>query len=69
MHRLGVGELADLEGLHPIEEGAVGIGIVGVEIDQRTGRARGVPLLAAGHAGMAADADVEVDDQGELRHE
>ena len=33
---------------------------------QRAGRAGGVPLLAAGDAGVAADADVQVDDQGEL---
>ena len=37
-----------------------------VEIGQRRRVAAGVPFLARGGAGMAADADVEVDDEAEL---
>ena len=66
VNRLGVRELADLEGLHAVEEGAARIGAGGPLVAHRPGRAGGVPLLAAGHAGVAADADVQVDDEREL---
>jgi hypothetical protein len=66
VHRFGVRELAHLEGLHAVEEGSRRVGAVGVVVREETGLARRVPLLAARHAGMAADAHVEVDDQGEL---
>ena len=52
-----------LEGLDPVEEGAGGPLAVGVQVHQRAGRAGGVPFLAGGDAGMAADADIQVDDQ------
>ena len=42
------------------------IGAVGMLVGQRRAIAAGVPFLAADHAGVAADADVEVDDQAEL---
>ena len=68
VHGLGVRVLTHFKGLHPVEEGAVGVRRVGVEVGQGAGGAGGVPLLAAGHAGVAADAHIEVDDQGELGH-
>ena len=68
VHRLRVRKLADLERLHAVEERAGRILAVGTLVRQRPGLSRGVPFLAARHAGMAADADVEVDHQRELRH-
>ena len=68
VHRFGVGKLADLEGLHPIEEGSRRIGPVRILIDHRPGAARSVPFLAGSHAGLAAYADIEIDYQGQLRH-
>ena len=66
VHGLGVGVAAGFPGLHAVEEGAGGVGSVGVLVGQRAGAARGVPLLARSDAGVAADADVQVDDQGQL---
>jgi len=63
MYRLRVRKLADLEGLHAVEEGAGRVAVVGIVVGHETRFARCVPFLATGHAGMAADADVEVDDQ------
>ena len=68
MHGLRVRVFADLEGLHAVEERAGGILAVRLEVGERTRRARRVPFLARRHAGVAADADVEVDDEGELGH-
>ena len=62
--RAGLGD--GLEGVDAVEEGAFGVGAVGVEVgeggDRRGG---GVPLLAGDDAGVAADAGVEVDDEAE----
>ncbi len=68
MHRLGIGKGAHLKGLYPIEEGAGGIGIIGVLIAHGTRRAGGIPLLAAGDTGVTADTDIEIDHQGQLCH-
>jgi hypothetical protein len=65
---LGVRIRADLERLHAIEVGADGIGAVGLEVGERPRGAAVVPLLAARDARMAAHADVQVDDEGELGH-
>ena len=55
-----------LEGLDPVEEGAGGPLAVSIQV-LSAGRPRpGVPLLARGDAGMAADADIQVDDQSKL---
>src|SRR3546814_5379394 len=56
----------DLEAVDAVEPDAGGIGAVGIVVGQRRRVAGGVPLLAVHCAGMAADADVEVDDQAEL---
>jgi hypothetical protein len=69
VHGLGVGKLADLERLHAIEEGAGRILVVRIEIGERPRGAGRVPLLAARHAGMTADADIEIDHEGELGHD
>ena len=55
-----------LEGVDAIEPHAVGARAIGIEIGQRRHLAAGVPFLAARHAGMAADAGVEIDDEAEL---
>src|SRR5436189_23797 len=60
--------LADLESLHAIEECSGRILAVRVVIGKRSHFPRSVPFLATRNAGMAADADVEVDDQCELGH-
>ena len=68
MHRLRVREFTHFEGLHAIEKSSGGVGAVRVAVHHRTGLARGIPLLAAGHAGVTADTGVEIYDQGQLRH-
>ncbi len=55
-----------LEGVHAVQPGTGNVGAIGVLIRQRSAVAAGVPLLAVDHAGMAPDADVEVDDEAEL---
>ena len=57
---LGVGELTDLKGLHPVEEGAGRILGKRIVIKQRAGGSGGIPLFTAGHTRVAADADVKV---------
>src|SRR5690348_5462475 len=57
---------ADLEGVDAVEPNAVGLGIVRREVGERPGAAAGIPLLAGDGAGMAADADIEIDDEAEL---
>ncbi len=56
----------DLERVDAVEPRAGDVGAVRVLVGQCRAVAAGVPFLAAHHAGMAADADVEVDDQPEL---
>ena len=68
MHRLGVGILPDLERLHAVEERAGRIGAVRILIAQRSGGSGSIPFLAAGHAGMTTDANIEIDDESELGH-
>src|SRR5439155_20895577 len=58
--------LADLERVHAVEPHAPGLRAVGIELRQRPRLAERVPLLAARHAGVAADAGVEIDDEPEL---
>ena len=56
----------DLELVDAVQPGAGGLGAVCVLVAQRRAIAAGVPFLAADRAGMAADADIEVDDEAEL---
>jgi hypothetical protein len=56
---------AHLVAVHPVQPGAGLSAAVGVEVAERRRIAAGVPFLAADHAGMAADADVQVDHQAE----
>ena len=67
MHQLGVtfGGL-DLIGMHAVEEGAGGIGAIGILIAERRAIVFGVPALAGDHTGMAAHAGVQVNDQTHL---
>src|SRR4029453_18980846 len=51
-----------------IEERSGGLFAIGAVVRHRAGRSRRVPLLAAGDAGLAAHADVEVDHERQLRH-
>ena len=60
----GVGDR--LEAVDVVEEGAIGVGAVGVAVGEgREAAARRVPFLAGDDAGVAADAGVEVDDEAE----
>jgi hypothetical protein len=67
MHKLR----GTLRGLHlvavdAVEESARGGGAIGVLIAERGAVILGVPALAGDHAGVAADAGIEVDDKAEL---
>jgi len=64
--RASVLALAGLEGVDAVEPDAPGTIAIGVEIRQRAHMAARVPFLASRRAGMAADADIEIDDQPEL---
>ena len=55
-----------LEGMDAVEPDAPGIAAIGREIGQRRRMAAGVPFLARGGAGVAADAKIEIDDEAEL---
>lgn len=66
MHRAAFGAGARLVGVHAVEPHPVLLRFVGMEIGQRRGVARRVPLLAVHRAGMAADAGIEVDHEAEL---
>src|SRR5690606_11692353 len=55
-----------LVAVHAVEPHALRLLAVRTFVGQRPGDAAGVPFLAAGRAGMAADAGVEVDHQPEL---
>src|SRR5690606_32310094 len=59
-------ERLQFEGVHEVQPRPLRLGPVGVLVRERRAVAAGVPLLAADRAGMAADADVEVDDEAEL---
>src|SRR4029077_13972068 len=58
--------VAFLEGVDAVEPDAPGARTIRVEIGQRPHMAGGIPFLAGRGAGLAADADVEVDDEPEL---
>ena len=66
MHRLGVRKFADFKSLDAVEECAGRVLAVGILVAERPRLAGIVPFLAARHAGMAADAHVQVDDQRKL---
>src|SRR5690606_38080551 len=56
----------ELVAVHAVEPHALRILAVGPLVGQRPGDAAGVPFLAAGRAGVAADAGIEVDHQPEF---
>ncbi len=58
--------LAFLERVDAVEPHAPGALAIGVEIGQRPHVAAGIPFLASRRAGVAADADIEIDDEPEL---
>ena len=61
------GALALLEGVDAVEPHPPSALAIGVEIRERRHVPAGVPLLARGGAGMAADAEIEIDNEAELR--
>jgi len=65
VHGAAGGAFADLETMDAVEPHAGRFGAVGVEIGQRRGDAARVPFLAVDRTGVAADADVEIDDEAE----
>src|SRR5207237_3418270 len=66
MHGAGPFTLAVLEGMDAVEPHAPGTIAIGVEIGQRSHVPTGIPFLAGGGAGMAADAQIEIDDEPQL---
>src|SRR5204863_9042313 len=66
MHGPRPGALALLEGMDAVEPHPPGAIAIGVEIRQRRHVAAGVPFLAGGGAGVAADAQIEVDNEPEF---
>src|SRR2546430_1766649 len=58
--------VALLEGVDAVEPDAPGAGTIRVEIGQRRHMAAGIPFLAGRGAGLAADTDIEVDDEPEF---
>jgi hypothetical protein len=56
-----------LEGMDAVEPDAGRVRAVGIVVGERRGVAAGIPLLAVHGAGMTTHADVEVDDQPQLR--
>ena len=66
MHGAALGAGARLVGVHAIQPDAVWMILISVEIRQRRGMARGVPLLAVHRAGVAANTGVQVDDEAEF---
>jgi hypothetical protein len=66
VYRAGAIAIAFLEGMDAVEPHAPGLVTVGVEVGQWRHVPAGVPFLARGRAGVAADTDIEVDDEAEL---
>src|SRR5439155_226329 len=60
------GALALLEGMDAVEPDPPGAVAISIEIGQWGHVAAGVPFLAGSGAGMAADTEIEVDDEAEL---
>ena len=58
--------VAFFEGMDAVEPDPPGILAIGLEIGERPHMPAAVPFLARGGAGMAADADIEVDDEAKL---
>ena len=65
MHRAAVRAFADLVAVHAVQPSATGLRAVGVLVGERRRMAAGVPFLTSDHAGLAANAGVEVDHQAE----
>src|SRR5690606_27453817 len=68
MHGFGERKAADFESLNAVEEGTARPGAVRILIRQAAGIAGRVPRFAAGHAGVTADTDIQVDNESQLRH-
>ena len=66
MNGYGIGELTGFVSLYPVEENPGRIGVIRVAVGKRSGPPRCIPFLAAGDAGMATDADVQIDHEGQL---
>ena len=63
MHGAALIAFPRFEGMDAVEPHAERVGAVRVEVGQRRGDPAAVPLLAVDGAGVAADANVEVDDE------
>ena len=66
MEREARAAVVDLEAVDAVQPGPRRFGAVGRGVGQRRGRPHRVPRLAGDGAGMAADADIEVDDQAQF---
>ena len=67
MHGARAVALTFLEGVNAVEPHPPGAVAIGVEIGERRHMAAGIPFLAGGRAGVAADAEIEIDDEPKLR--
>ena len=66
MHGSRVGTVSGFIGMDAVQPGAARRLAIGVGIGQRRAIAGGVPLLAVDDTGLAADTDVEINDQPQL---
>jgi hypothetical protein len=57
--------VARLEAMNAIEPGSARVRTIGVLVGQRSRMATGIPFLTIHHAGMTANACVEIDNEAE----
>src|SRR5947208_8353992 len=55
-----------LVAVHAVEPDAVDMAAIGIDVGQRRHVTAGIPFLAGGDAGLAADAGVKIDDEAEF---
>ena len=60
------GPLRYLIGMDPVQPRSHRGGAIGVLVGKRRTITSGIPFLAIDHAGLTADADIEVDDEAKL---
>ncbi len=66
MNRLALWTIPGFISVDTIEPGAMRVGAIRFKVTQGCAVTACVPLFAAGHAGLASDAGIEIDDEAEL---
>jgi hypothetical protein len=69
MHCFGIGELTDFKCLYTIKKRTGGVFAIGSIIGHEPSHAGSIPFLATGNAGVTANADIQINDQGQLGHD